>query len=285
MSHLTNKEHIMTVHLHADARRASGTSLQRQFALVVACLVAVAAMISGATTAFAADFTIEQGESIRFYSGDATNVTLEPPGAGTITVIPALPGVPLSAVIEFTASASFDGVATVRYDSVQLGSGVTTTIQVQGPQARASGYFVPVAAPGPCLLITANPIVLFGDVELGGPFKDTPAPPNVGGCAPNSVRQDVLVQTSNATNGPATLTPTCSGLAPAACTTTDGSYAVAILDDALIVGPTPTAWLDGFTGNFGVRAPQLAVKMPPTLAPTFVGSLFTFDVTFTAVVD
>jgi hypothetical protein len=169
---------------------------------------------------------------------------------------------------------------------VPLGSAVTT-IQVQGTSANASGSFVPVAAPGPCIVITANSVVSFGDVELGGPFKDTPAPPNVGGCAPNSVRQDVLVQTSDATNGPATLTPACAGggATPATCIPAEGFFAVGILDDQLIVGPTPTAWLDGFTGNFGVRAPQLAVKMPITLAPTFVGSLFTFDVTFTAVVD
>ena len=31
--------------------------------------------------------------------------------------------------------------------------------------------------------------------------------------------------------------------------------------------------------------PQLAVKMPAMLAPTFVGSLFTFDVTFTAIIN
>ena len=139
----------MTVYLPADVRRTSGTWLHRRFALVVACLVAVAAMISGATTAFAADFTVQQGESVRFYFGTVTNVTLEPPEAGTVTVIPEDPGVPLSANVDFTASASFSGVATLRYDSVQFGNGLTTTIQVEGPTASASGSFVPVAAPAP----------------------------------------------------------------------------------------------------------------------------------------
>lgn len=273
----------MTDYLPADVRRTSGTWLQRRFALVVACLVAVAAMISGATTAFAADFTVQQGESVRFYFGTVTNVTLEPPEAGTVTVIPEIPGVPLSANVDFTASASFSGVATLRYDSVQFGNGLTTTIQVEGPTASASGSFVPVAAPGPCIVITANPIVPFGDVTVGGDYKDTPAPPNVFGCAPQSVTQDILVQATNAQNGATNLAvDSCTQVAT--CTPGQGTYSVAILDAPLIIRSTPSLWLDARPGDAGA-APQLAVKMPATLAPTFVGSLFTFDVTFTAVVN
>ena len=283
MTEFTNKEHLMTAHLHRNPRPTNEMRPQRRLVGIVACIVVVVAMIGGASTALAADLTVKQGESVRFYSGDATNVTVEPAGAGTVTVIPALPGVPLSAAIEFTASASFSGVATVRYDSAQLGNGTFTTIQVEGTSANASGSFVPVAAPGPCLVITANPIVPFGDVTVGGGYKDTPAPPNVFGCAPQSVTQDILVQATNAQNGLINLAvDSCTQVAT--CAPGEGTYSVAILDAPLIVRSTPTVWLDARAGDAGA-APQLAVKMPATLAPTFVGSLFTFDVVFTAVAN
>ena len=273
----------MSVHLHPDPRRTNDALLKRRLIGLLACIIIALTTIGGASTVLAADLTVKQGESVRFYSGDATNVTVEPSGAGTVTVIPALPGVPLSAAIEFTASASFSGVATVRYDSVQLGTGVATTIQVEGTSANASGSFVPVAAPGPCLVITANAIVPFGDVTVGGGYKDTPAPPNVFGCAPQSVTQDILVQATNAQNGLINLAvDSCTQVAT--CAPGEGTYSVAILDAPLIVRSTPSVWLDARPGNAGA-APQLAVKMPATLAPTFVGSLFTFDVVFTAVAN
>ena len=283
MTHFTNEELRMAFQTHTESRRLSGAFDTRRIVAAVACVAAFAGMLGGGTTVFAADFTVQQGGSIRFYSGTATNVILEPSDAGTVSVIPELPGVPFSAAIEFTASASYSGVATVRYDSVQLGSGAATTIQVEGTSATASGSFVPVAAPGPCIVITANRIVPFGDVTVGGDYKDTSAPPSVFGCAPHSVTQDILVQATNAQNGAINLSvDSCSQVAT--CAPGEGTFSVAILDAPLVVRSSPSLWLDARPGDAGA-APQLAVKMPATLAPTFVGSLFTFDVIFTAVVD
>ncbi len=273
----------MTVHLRLGASQASGAALSRRFAAVVAVVVAGIVTIGGATTASAADYAVQQGGSIQILVGEqVSNVRVRPPEAGTATFVPVQPGVVI-ALVEFTASATFSGIATVSW-SATLGT-LGNTVQVQGPQATASGSFTPVAAPGPCIVITSNPVVSFGDVTIGGDFTSTPAPPSVAGCSPTSVRQDVLVQTSSATNGPATLDPACGGATPATCIPADGFFAVGIPGDALIVGPTPSLWLDARAGDFPDQAAGLAVRMPPTLAPTFVGSVFTFDVTFTAVID
>lgn len=240
-------------------------------ALAAVLVVAAIAIGSGQPAAAAANPIRQGGSWLIAGLEDTAQITVSPPQGGTVSSI-------TGGAATFTASATFLGPVTVCWTLPAQ----CVEFDVVGNTAAASGSFVPVAAPGPCILITVNPVVSFGDVEIGGPFKSTPAPPNVAGCAPNSVLQDVSVKTSNATSGLSTLTPTCVGQTPAGCTTVAGSYAVAILDDGLVVGPTDTVWLAGYTGNFSVRAPQLAVKMPPTLAPTFLGSLFTFDVTFTA---
>lgn len=253
---------------------ALATTFQfRLAAAVAAVLVTAATAVGSGQPAAAAVLTVRQGASIIIGATSNTDpFSVSPPEAGTVSN-PSWVG-----NATFTASATFQGSATV------CKSGPTCVdVLVVGGTAAAQGSFVPVAAPGPCVLITANRIVPFGDVELGGPFTTSPAVPNVAGCAPTSVRQDVLVQTSDAFNGLVTLSPACAGVTPATCVPAEGFYALGILDDTLIVGPTPTAWLDAAAGDFATRAPQLAVRMPSILAPTFVGSLFTFDVVFTAV--
>jgi len=156
------------------------------------------------------------------------------------------------------------------------------------PTASASGSFTPVAPPpppGPCILDTANPVVAFGDVTLGGPYRNGNVAPTVAGCAAPEVEQDVLVQASSATNGSTTLDTDTSCLAPVNCDPTEGFYSVALPEFVITVRSVPGLWRNAQPGNFTDQAVALAVKMPATLAPTFVGSVFTFDVTFTAVID
>lgn len=251
-------------------------------------LCAIATFAAAANVAFAPSpasaaplHQLRQGETITLGGCPGctpSGVRVDPPQAGTASLVQ--PGA--SGDVSFTAAADYLGTAFVT--TTGLGT-VFYEVMVVGNAATASGSFTPVAAPGPCIVITSNPVVPFGDVTIGGDFASTPAPPSVAGCAPTTVRQDVLVQTSNATNGAATLNPACAGATPATCIPADGFYAVGIPGDALIVGQTPSLWLNARSGDFPDQVAGLAVRMPPTLAPTFVGSVFTFDITFTAVTD
>jgi hypothetical protein len=240
-----------------------------------------------------ADEVVVQGDTVGLIPGGCpaslpttTQIRVTPPEAGT-AFLPAL-----RCNVNFTASRTYVGPVTI--DIVIPGSVdveiprtvVRAPANFVKPTASASGSFTPVAPPpppGPCILVTANPVVSFGDVTLGGPYRDGDVEPTVAGCAEPSVIQDVLIQASSATNGQTTLETDTSCATPVACAPGEGLFTVALPDDGLVIRSTPSFWLDERSGNFPDESAGLAVKMPETLAPTSVGSIFTFDVVFTAI--
>jgi len=253
-------------------------------------------------TARAADFNaqVRQGESIMLLPfTQPVTISVSPAIAGIASHDWAYTG-PSSGtetgLVTFKASASYLGLATV---TISRGAGSPTTFElnVVGGTAAASGSFVPVAAPGPCLLVTVNPIVDFGEITLGSPgsaFKTTPAPPNIAGCAVGNVVQDVLISASNAQNGPTSLGVDGCGtfLACVAGVPGTGSYAVAVPSVTRITGETqknlmvasaPSTLLTDESGAFSTVAVGLGVKLPSQLDQGALGTIFTFDVTFTAV--
>lgn len=157
------------------------------------------------------------------------------------------------------------------------------------PAVSANGSFTPVLPPpppGPCILLTSNAVVQFGDVTVGGPFENGDVAPTVTGCADPAVNQSVSVRTLDASNGTATLTPGCAGVEPAACTPSAGSFAVALVNtsftDDFVIGTTNTTWMQGNRGDFGATPAPLALKLPTTVDPAAVGTSFSFNVVFTA---
>ncbi|HSM66216.1 MAG TPA: hypothetical protein VK860_07920 [Ilumatobacteraceae bacterium] len=258
----------------------STTTIRTRLGAALAALLVTAAVVVGAgQPAAAADFTVIQGQALElptFPTGDEM-ATVDPVAAGTVEIVPG------SAT--FFASTTFVGSAEVCVLGV-MGGCWTIQFAVDGDDtASAQGSFVPVAAPGPCILLTANQVVSFGDVTLGGPFQVGNAAPTVAGCAEPSVIQDVLIEASSATNGETTLQTDTSCLDPVDCNPGEGFYAVALPDDGLVIRSSPSLWLFSRDGDFPDESATLAVKMPATLAPTSLGSIFTFDVIFTAVVD
>ena len=177
MTGLTNKEHLMTVHLHRNPRRpyerdatAATVSSASSHASSPWC-----AMIGGASTALAADLTVQQGETIRFYSGDCHQCHARTrrrrdrhrhPGTSRCSRSSRRHRIHGVSVVQRRRDREIRQCATRQRHR-------STTIQVEGTSANASGSFVPVAAPGPCIVITANRIVPFGDVTVGGGYKDT----------------------------------------------------------------------------------------------------------------
>jgi hypothetical protein len=217
-------------------------------------------------------------------------VTVDPPAAGTLSIGPGRCGV------RFIASNSYLGQFLFAIGGIPGGGGSQVTLYVvprpagfTQPSGSASGSFTPVVPPpppGPCILVTSNPVVTFGDVTVGGPFENGDVTPTVAGCADSSIDQQVLVQTSNATNGSATLTPGCAGVKPTACTPTAGSYAVALVNSAFVddfvLRSAPTTWMASNRGAFPPTAASFAVKLPTSIDAPAVGTSFTFDITFTA---
>lgn len=163
--------------------------------LVVACLGAVSAI--GTLPAVAADFTINPGEVTSFFSGTASNATVDPSNAGTVTIVPALPGLPISAYIEFAASINFTGLVTITWDSVQLGRS-SVTVQVGTGRQDVSATFTPRPAPGPCILIGSGATVSFGDVTIGA-TQTGATQTEVRSCA--SIDQTISASVSAATSG------------------------------------------------------------------------------------
>jgi hypothetical protein len=198
--------------------------------------------------------------------------------------------------VRFTASTTYLGPFQLVVGTAQA-SGQTQTLYVvprpagfTQPTVRASGSFTPVTPPpppGPCILLTANTVVQFGDITVGGPFQNGDVAPTVSGCADPNIDQSVLVQTSSATNGSASLAPGCPGVEPATCTPATGEFAVALVNSTLVddfvLRPTPTTWIASERGTFTARSADLAVKLPATVDAGAVGTSFSFDVTFTAV--
>ena len=242
-------------------------------------LAAVVAMT--AAPALAAPQQVRQGETVTIV-GDCieTEFTVDPVTAGATSVVNTVLPQP-SCRIDFTASSTYSGPVTVSslVDTVQL--------VVVGPAANARGSFTPVVAPGPCIVITANSVVSFGDVELGGDSQPGDVAPVLAGCAPSSVTQDVLIAATAASNNQTTLSveqPTgCVVFCPPPAA---GSFRVRAPTTSfprVLVSTSPTPVLVNRAGDFAGESAELLVRMPTTLAPTFVGSLFTFGVVFTAV--
>jgi hypothetical protein len=237
-----------------------------------------------AAPALAVPLQVRQGETITIVSDCfETEFTVSPANAGTTAVVNTFFPQP-GCRIDFTASSTYSGPATV--------SSLVDTVEliVVGTAANARGSFTPVAAPGPCIVITANSVVSFGDVELGGSAQEGNVAPTLAGCAPSSVTQDVLIGASAASNGQSTLLveePTgCVLFCPPPAAGTYRVNASSSTAVSLVVsGSSPSTVLDNQAGDFVNESTSLFVRMPSTLEPSFVGSLFTFDVTFTAVVD
>jgi hypothetical protein len=258
--------------------------IRRAKAMAAVAIVATSAVLASAASPASADpLQVRQGQTITIVPDCVeTEFTVTPANAGTTAVVRTLLPTP-TCRIDFTASSTYSGLVTVRsvLDEVQL--------IVVGEAAKASGSFTPVIAPGPCILVTANSVVSFGDVELGGGATQGNVAPTLAGCAPSSVTQDVLIGATAASNGQTTLsveTPTgCVLFCPPPA---EGSYRVRASSRSfftLVVGPSPALVLDNQAGDFSNESAELFVSLPSTLAPTSVGSLFTFGVTFTAVVD
>ena len=243
-------------------------------------------LAAGATAspAQAVPLQVRQGQTVTIVPDCIeTEFTVAPAIAGTTAVVNTLLPQP-ACRIDFTASSTYSGPVTV--------SSLVDTVQliVVGEAAKASGSFTPVVAPGPCIVITANSVVSFGDVELGGGSTQGNVAPTLAGCAPSSVTQDVLIGATAASNGQTSLSveePTgCVLFCPPPAA---GSYRVprpVVPVFALVVSASsPALVLDNQAGDFSNESTELFVSLPSTLAPTFVGSLFTFDVTFTAITN
>jgi hypothetical protein len=253
-------------------------------------LAAIAALATAMVVAFTASpalavpLQVRQGQTVTIV-GDCieTEFTVTPAIAGTTAVVNTLLPQP-GCRIDFTASSTYSGPVTV--------SSLVDTVQliVVGEAAKASGSFTPVVAPGPCILITANSVVSFGDVELGGGSTQGNVAPTLAGCAPSSVTQDVLIGATAASNGQTSLSveePTgCVLVCPPPAA---GSYRVrassSSVFSSVVSASSPALVLDNQAGDFSNESTELFVSLPSTLAPTFVGSLFTFDVTFTAITN
>jgi hypothetical protein len=248
----------------------------------VASVAATAVLASTASPVLADPLQVRQGQTITISDCFETEFTVTPVNAGTTAVVRTV--LPTTCRIDFTASSTYLGLVTVS-------SAVDTyQVLVVGTKAKASGSFTPVVAPGPCIVISANSVVSFGDVELGGgPTKGNVAP-SLTGCAPSSVTQDVLIAATAASNGQTFLSvedPTGCVLScppPAA-----GFYRVTAFSSSFfrvhVPASSPTPVLDNQAGDFSDESAELYINLPSTLDLTFVGSRFTFDVTFTAVVD
>lgn len=253
-------------------------------------LGAIAALATAMVVAFTASpaqavpLQVRQGQTITVVPDCIeTEFTVTPALAGATAVVNTLLPQP-ACRIDFTASLTYSGPVTV--------SSLVDTVQliVVGEAAKASGSFTPVVAPGPCVVIAANSVVSFGDVELGGLSQQGNVAPTLAGCAPSGVTQDVLISAAAASNGQTSLSveePTgCVLLCPPP---TADSYRVSASSSSvnrLVVSAlSPTLVLDNQAGDFSNESAELFVRLPTTLAPTAVGSLFTFDVTFTAVID
>jgi hypothetical protein len=248
-----------------------------------------------AITVLGVDQVVVQGNTL-----DVFPSTICYPAGTQVAVTPTTAGVARlggsGCGVRFTASTSYLGPFQVTVGTAQ-GSGTTPTLYVvprppgfTQPTVRASGSFTPVTPappPGPCILLTANTVVQFGDVTVGGPFQNGDVAPTVAGCADPAVDQSVLVQTSSATNGPTTLTPGCAGVEPTTCTPATGQFAVALVNstfvDDFVLRSAPTTWIASERGTFTPRSAALATKLPATVDAAAVGTSFSFDVTFTAV--
>jgi hypothetical protein len=103
--------------------------------------------------------------------------------------------------------------------------------------------------------------------------------------------QDVLVSASDARNGEVVLdVDSCTAVAT--CAPTSGQYSVAVpttnnaadgeVERNQVVTSTAIQLLDAQAGDFGTTAVGLGIKLPAAL-PSGEGTLFVFDLTFTAV--
>lgn len=229
-------------------------------------------------------FQVVAGGSVEVCTNCQGGGSVTPSNAGTVAT-----GQNNSLV--FTASAGFSGTATVRATAYDMGTGqwtlvTLTVIVLPGDTATANGSFTPVAAPGPCLVITVNSTVDFGNVELGSGWSPVPpAVPNIAGCTQSGVTQDVLVQAGDAQNGLGSLD--VDGCAPPStylsCEPAVGTFAVGVADRSLVVGSTPSVLHEDLVGDFTTRTVDLTVSMPPSLPAGSAGTLFAFDVVLTAV--
>lgn len=265
-------------HPHRPPRRGLGVLMTL---LLAVGLVTVTASTAGAQSN---TFQVVAGGSVQVCTTCQGGGSVSPSSAGTVTAGPTNSSV-------FTASPGFSGTATITATSYEMGTGqytlVTfTVIVLPGNTATANGSFTPVAAPGPCLVITVNSIVDFGNVELGGGWSPVPpAVPNIAGCTQSQVTQDVLVQATDAQNGLGSLD--VDGCAPPStyltCDPAVGSFAVGVANRSLVVGSTPGVLHDDLDGDFATRTVDLTVSMPPSLPAGSTGTLFAFDVILTAV--
>lgn len=251
------------------------TSRSRLVALVVGV---VGLLTVVAPPARAADFSVDVGESVV--------VRTTPAPIGSISVSPSTLGtaVVIGNSLSFTGTAV--GVATVSWveDGVQP---VSATVEVTAPtSASASGTFTPVGAPGPCLLLTAGASVSFGDVQVGGGPVAGDVNPTLQGCAPDSVTIDVFAQAGDATGVAGTLEntgDTCT-FSIGGCTPTGASFLVGAagiaLDDSVLA-----AVLFDRPGDFAATELELLLRLSGGIPSVLQGSPYTFDVTFTAVLD
>lgn len=261
---------------------------RRALSIATAVVVIASAVLTlTSVPASAATTYVRQGETQGFIAllGRQGDVTVNPASAGTIAYDPVD-----SSLFDFTASTSYLGDVTLTWTDLAFQVQTRELVVIGDETSLASGSFIPVAAPGPCIVLT-NATVSFGEIAPQNAFVEGDVAPTLSGCAPENLRQDIYQTASDASNGTVTLDVDVDRTlcpTPVNCEVGAGTFAVknggaALGPNEAILGSTPV-----FVVNVSGAVPSLSVplflKLPTALAPEALGSEFSFDVVFTATV-
>jgi hypothetical protein len=153
-----------------------------------------------------------------------------------------------------------------------------------------NGTFTPVAAPGPCIVLTAPGPVTFGDVQIGGDFVSGFVLPGLEGCADPSVRQRINASSTSATAaGGAEIALVNETLCPdfTSCAPLGSTMAIAAGGTVLRGAQTPIGLFNSTpeesqAGDFPFTNVQFDLKLSPEIPVGSLGETFSFTVTFLA---
>jgi hypothetical protein len=249
-------------------------SWRRRWLGVLTAVLLAAGLVAAAGSPAQAQsqtLTVPSGGSVRLCT-DCTPIAsadISPPGAGTASYVMG------SGLYFFASSAASYVGTTVTIDQLMFGTTgyanqvFTVTITPGGSSTQFLATFTPVAAPGPCVVLSAT-TASFGNVELGGSWTVMPNPPTLSGCS--TIRQDVLMGASpvyeTGSTAPFLQHALCSvytSCAPAANQVALGLPATERIVPQL---PARAVALSDLAGGFAATPIALALRLPSQIPAT-----------------